>query len=89
MKKTNKIVSIILLICIVFSNFSTIFANSISESEKVNLVFDHDCVSVLKMKGKDMLKHVAYVCYKDKETGIKYPAFCVEPEKQGIRYRCG
>ena len=31
-----------------------------------------------------MLKQVAYVCYKDPDTGIKYPAFCVEPDKEGI-----
>ena len=72
------------MICILTSNISTIFAKSICESEKVNLVFDHDCVSVLRIKGTNMLKQVAYVCYKDPDTGIKYPAFCVEPDKEGI-----
>lgn len=84
MKKTKKFLSILLLICILYSNFTNIFAKSISESEKVNLLFDHDCVSVLKIKGKDVLKQVAYVCYTDPDTGKKYPAFCVEPAKEGI-----
>lgn len=84
MKKIRKIIPILLLICILTSNISTIFAKSICESEKVNLVFDHDCVSVLRIKGTNMLKQVAYVCYKDPDTGIKYPAFCVEPDKEGI-----
>lgn len=88
MKKIKKIIPILLLICMLASNFTTILAKSISESEKVNLIFDHDCVSVLRIKGTNMLKQVAYVCYKDPDTGIKYPAFCVEPEKSRYWYRC-
>lgn len=88
MKKTKKIIPILLLICILSSNFTTIFAKSICESEKVNLVFDHDCVSVLRIKGTNMLKQVAYVCYRDPDTGIKYPAFCVEPTKERYWYWC-
>ncbi len=84
MKKTRKFLSIMLLICILFSSVQPIFAKSISQSEKINLVFDHDCLSMLKIKGKDLLKGVAYVCYVDPDTGIKYPAFCVEPSKDGI-----
>lgn len=84
MKKTNKILSILLLIIILFSNFSNIFAKTISENSKINLKFDHDCVSVLKIKGKDQLKQVAYVCYIDPDTGISYPAFCVEPANIGV-----
>ena len=63
---------------------NTVFAKSISESEKVNLVNDHMCTSVLKIKGEDNLKLVAYVCYNDPDTGTKYPAFCVEPDKPGV-----
>lgn len=88
MKKTRKILPILLLICILISNISPIFAKSISESEKVNLVFDHDCVSVLQMKGQNVLKQVAYVCYTDPDTGTRYPAFCVEPSKERNWYRC-
>lgn len=85
MKKTKQILSLFLLISILISNISPIiFAKSISESEKINLVFDHDCISTLRIKGTDMIKQVAYVCYVDPDTGIKYPAFCVEPAKQGI-----
>lgn len=84
MKIIKKFLSIILLISILSSNFINVFAVSIFESEKVNLIFDHDCVSVLKIKGKDSLKHVPYICYIDPDTGIKYPAFCVEPTKNGI-----
>ena len=87
-KKLNKITSIFLLICM-FINYllpitSTTFAKSISESDKVNLRLDHNCISVLKIKGQDILKLVAYVCYQDPDTGKKYPAFCVEPDKDGI-----
>lgn len=84
MNKTKKIVSLMLLIIILFSNFSTILAKTIANSEKINLVYGHDCVSVLKLKGRDMLKEVAYVYYEDLDTHIRYPAFCVQPDKQGI-----
>ena len=84
MNKTKKIISFLLLIIILFSNFSSIFAQTISNSEKIHLVYGHDCVSVLKIKGKDMLKEVAYVYYEDPDTHIRYPAFCVQPDKKGI-----
>lgn len=84
MKKTRKILSVLLIIITLFTNISGVYAKSIPESEKINLKFDHFCLSVLKVKGKDMLKEVAYVCYKDTETGISYPAFCVQPENKGV-----
>lgn len=84
MNKTKKIISFLLLTIILFSNFSSILAQTISNSEKVNLVYGHDCVSVLKVKGKDMLKEVAYVYYEDPDTHIRYPAFCVQPDKAGV-----
>lgn len=88
MKKTKKIIPLLLLMCLLSSNFANIFALSISQSDKVNLFFDHDCVSVLEIKETNMLKQVPYVCYQDPDTGIKYPAFCVEPEKDRYWYWC-
>ena len=84
MNKTKKIISFLLLTIILFSNFSSILAQTISNSEKIHLVYGHDCVSILKVKGRDMLKEVAYVYYEDPDTHIRYPAFCVQPDKQGI-----
>lgn len=84
MKKIRRILSLFLLLIMLISNISPIFAKSISQSEKINLIYDHECISVLKIKGKDELKQVAYVVYRDPDTGIKYPAFCVQPDKQGI-----
>lgn len=84
MNKTKKIISFLLLTIILFSNFSNILAQTISNSEKIHLVYGHDCVSVLKVKGKDMLKEVAYVYYEDPDTHIRYPAFCVQPDKKGV-----
>lgn len=84
MNKTKKMISFLLLIIILFSNFSTLFAKTIAESDKINLVYGHDCISVLKIQGRDELKQVAYVYYEDPDTHIKYPAFCVEPADIGI-----
>ena len=84
MNKIKKIVSVFLLISIMCANFFNIFAKTIEESDKINLVYDHDCISLLKIKGLDMLKGIAYVCYTDPDTGIRYPAFCVEPGNVGV-----
>ncbi len=59
-------------------------AVSFLKGDTVSLEKDHDCISLLKIKGKDMLKGVTYVVYKNSQTGEKQPAFCVEPEKEGI-----
>ena len=83
MNKVKKIMSIIIILIMVL-NFSNAFAKSIEESDVINLKHDHDCISLLKIKGKNMLKGVAYVCYIDPDTEIKYPAFCVEPENEGV-----
>ena len=84
MKKTNKIIAILLLIIIVFSNLANIYAKNLESGDILNLKFDHDCISVLKIKDRDQLKQVAYVCYVDPETGTKYPAFCIQPGNEGI-----
>lgn len=89
MKKLKKnITCIFLLLCMLINYIlpitNTVLAKSISESERVNLVKDHMCHSLLKIKGEDNLKLVAYVCYNDPDTGRRYPAFCVEPSKEGI-----
>ena len=84
MKKINKVVTIILLIIMVFSNFTNINAKNLESGDTLNLKFDHDCISVLKIKNRDQLKQVAYVCYEDSATGTKYPAFCIQPGNEGI-----
>ena len=83
--KIRKVFLILLILAsLLISNFSSVYSNAFTENDKINLKFDHDCISVLQLKGKDMLKQVAYVCYEDPNTKIRYPAFCVEPENVGI-----
>ena len=84
MNKFRKLISIFLILNILFASIPNVFAKTISENDTINLVHSHDCISLLKIKGKDMLKGVAYVCYKDEETQNVYPAFCVDPGKEGI-----
>ena len=83
MIKLKKIISSFIIIIIIL-NTSWILAKSVEESDVVNLVHDHDCISLLKVKEKNMLKGIAYVCYIDPDTNIKYPAFCVEPANIGV-----
>ena len=82
--KLSKIVTVLLLTIVILSNVSPIFAFCFNENQVIELEKDHECISLLKMKGKDTLKGVTYVVYNDPKTGRKQPAFCVEPSKQGV-----
>lgn len=61
---------------------------TIKEGDTVTLLGDHECDSVLEYWMEDYQKWsykvVWYVYYLDKETKEKYPAFCVEPAKEGV-----
>lgn len=82
--KTIKILSFLILMVLIITNISPIFALSYHDSQIITLEKDHDCISLLKIQGKDMLKAVVYVVYRDPATGRKQPAFCIEHEKEGI-----
>lgn len=82
--KIDKIIIFIVSFILVFSNIVPVLALSFEDGQTINLKKDHDCIAVLKIQGEDKLKAVAYVCYEDPATGKKYPAFCVEPKKEGI-----
>lgn len=77
--KVKRILSIILLIIMLLTNMIPTYAKVLTEDETVNLVKDHTCVSLLKIKGSNMMKTVVYVVYR--ADGRSYPAFCVQPEK--------
>ena len=83
-KKIRKLVSFIILAIILLTNISPVFAGSFNEGQKITLEKDHDCISVLKFKGKDMLKGITYVVYREPSTGKTQPAFCVEPSQVGV-----
>lgn len=90
MKKIVKIISIILImiqILTIVGNINSVKAN-IKEGDIVLLKGDHECDSLLEYWMEDYnkwsYKIVWYVYYIDAQTGNKYPAFCVEPAKQGI-----
>ncbi len=82
--KIKKVITSIILFIILLTNVVPVLAFNFENGQVITLKKDHECISVLKVKGKDMLKGVTYVVYEDPETGIKQPAFCVEPEDAGI-----
>lgn len=82
--KIRKIISFLLLMIILLTNLSPVFAGSFNEGQKITLEKDHDCISLLKFQGKDMLKGITYVVYRDPATGKTQPAFCVEPNQEGV-----
>ncbi len=88
--KKSKIISIILIIIqlmTILINLSPVKAN-IKEGDKILLKGDHECDSLLEYwmadHNKWSYKIVWYVYYIDEQTGNKYPAFCVEPAKEGV-----
>ncbi len=88
--KKRKIISIILIIiqlCTILTNLSIVKA-SIKEGDVVLLQGDHECDSLVEYwmtsHNKWSYKIVWYVYYIDAQTGNRYPAFCVEPAKEGV-----
>lgn len=83
------LIIIVLLIQILqlLGNFSYTKAN-IKEGDKILLQGDHECDSLLEYWMEDYQKWsykiVWYVYYLDNEDGNKYPAFCVQPQKNGV-----
>ena len=61
---------------------------SIKEGDTINLQGDHECDSLVEYWMEDYnkwsYKIVWYVYYIDKDDGNKYPAFCIEPKKEGV-----
>ena len=90
MKNKRRIISIILIIIEIVSillNFSQVKAN-IKEGDVIKLKGDHECDSLVEYymtsHNKWSYKVVWYVYYEDEKTKERYPAFCVEPAKEGV-----
>lgn len=89
----KKAMKITLLLCILIQiallgiPYPMIKAN-IKEGDILALQGDHECDSLLEYWMEDYQKWsykiVWYVYYIDKEEGKKYPAFCIQPEREGI-----
>lgn len=86
-KKSLIIILLVIQILQLTANF--FYSNAaIKEGDVVHLQADHECDSVLEYWMEDYQKWsykvVWYVYYIDKDDGNKYPAFCIEPEKEGV-----
>ena len=82
--KIRKIISFLVVFITIVNSVMPVFALSFENGQTITLEKDHDCISVLKFKGEDLLKGITYVVYRDPETGRTQPAFCVEPDKEGV-----
>lgn len=83
------LIILLLVIQILQVTGSFIYSNAaIKEGDVVHLLGDHECDSVLEYWMEDhqkwSYKIVWYVYYIDKDDGNKYPAFCIEPKKEGV-----
>lgn len=88
--KKKKIISVILIIIqllTILMNVNVVKAN-IKEGDTLLLQGDHECDSLVEYwmtnYNKWSYKIVWYVYYIDAVTGNRYPAFCVEPAKEGV-----
>lgn len=82
--KLEKIITFLIVLTVIITNITPVLALSFNNNQVIKLQKDHECFSVLKVQGKDMLKMVVFVVYVDPVTGRKQPAFCVEPSQEGI-----
>lgn len=87
LKKYLIVILLILQIMQLSGNFIYSIA-SIKEGDTINLRGDHECDSLVEYWMEDYnkwsYKIVWYVYYIDKEDKNKYPAFCIEPAKEGV-----
>lgn len=85
--KTISIILIIIQLVTIIINLNNVKAN-INEGDTIQLLGDHECDSLLEYWMTDnkkwSYKIVWYVYYIDSQTGNRYPAFCVEPSKEGV-----
>ncbi|NLC88302.1 MAG: Cys-Gln thioester bond-forming surface protein [Clostridiaceae bacterium] len=87
--KKKIIIIFILMIQIIqlFTSLSKVQA-SININDTITLKGDHECDSLLEYWMNDYKKWsykiVWYVYYTDEQEQVKYPAFCIEPKKEGV-----
>lgn len=60
----------------------------IQVGDKSHLYGEKELAGLLQIKGTNALKLVVKVYYIDPDTGKHLPAFCVNPEKPGVRNGC-
>lgn len=86
-KKIVVAMMLIIQILQISGNLLKVEAN-IKEGDTVVLEGNHECDSLVEYWMEDYQKWsykiVYYVYYQDKDSNEKYPAFCVEPKKEGI-----
>ena len=87
MSKKISIISLIIILLTLSIPFTKAEASNIQIGEKTNIVKDHCCDDLLQFKPETgnypAFKDVQKVYYTD-STGTNYPAFCIEPEKEGV-----
>lgn len=85
--KIGIVILAIMQILNILGGLSSVSAE-IKEGDILVLKGDHECDSLVEYWMTDYnkwsYKVVWYVYYIDSKTGEKYPAFCVEPAKQGV-----
>jgi len=87
-KLLTKGIAILLLMMQFFILLTTGKTEQASIQNTITLQGDHECDSLVEYWMEDYQKWsykvIWYVYYQNEQDGKTYPAFCVEPEKQGI-----
>ena len=87
MSKKISTICLIIILLILSLTFTKAEASNIQIGEKTNIVRDHCCDDLLQFRPETgnypAFKDVQKVYYTD-STGTNYPAFCIEPGKDGV-----
>lgn len=83
-KIKKKIIPIIMVLLLLLNITVPVFA-TVNIGDTSHLYGEKELPGLLEIKSSGALKLVVKVYYKDPDTGKKLPAFCVEPDKPGVR----
>ena len=90
-KIMKKLIIILLLLVQILQITSNVFNKvqaNIKEGDKIELKTDHECDSLVEFWMEKYkiwtYKSIWYVFYEDTKNNVKFPAFCVEPKKEGV-----
>ena len=61
--RLKKITTFCILLIVIISKIMPVFAFNFNDNQVIKIEKDHECIAVLKMQGKDVLKEVFYIVY--------------------------
>lgn len=83
----KKVIIILFLLLIFINNFANISKSYLEIGNSTRIYKDKELLGLVQYKSTGAIRLVIRAYYKDPNTNEKKAAFCIEPEKDGVRYR--